>query len=42
MGIDINKDYCISARKRIRQIQPRLFEERATYNVESNNEAIDS
>ncbi len=38
VGIDINKEYCQHAKNRIMQIQPRLLDEQATYNVEINNE----
>jgi len=42
VGIDINETFCQYARKRVFQIQPRLFDERATYNSENNDEtAVD-
>ena len=42
VGIDIKKDYCIHARNRIKQIQPRLLEDKALYNAEIDYEATDS
>ena len=40
VGIDINEEYCQQARKRVMQIQPRLFDEQATYNVETKDEGV--
>ena len=37
VGIDINDSYCEIAIQRIMQAQPRLFEEREPYNVETKN-----
>jgi len=39
VGIDINEEYCELARQRVIQIQPRLFDERATYDVETIDES---
>ncbi len=39
VGIDISEEYCQQAENRIMQIQPRLFDERVVYNVESKDEA---
>ena len=35
VGIDINEEYCQQAKKRIGQIQNRLFDQRAAYNEEN-------
>lgn len=40
VGIDINEEYCQQARIRVMQIQPRLFDERATYNMETKDEPV--
>ncbi|MEW6718017.1 MAG: site-specific DNA-methyltransferase [Chloroflexota bacterium] len=40
VGIDNNEEYCQQAIQRIMQIQPRLFDDRAFYNVEINDETI--
>ena len=37
VGIDINDLYCETAKQRVMQTQPRLFEERGPYNVETKN-----
>lgn len=37
VGIDINDLYCETAIQRVMQTQPRLLEERGTYNVETKN-----
>ena len=39
VGIEINEEYCELARQRVIQIQPRLFDERATYAVETTDES---
>ena len=40
VGIDIAEEYCQQARQRILQIQPRLFDEPATYTVETKDESV--
>jgi site-specific DNA-methyltransferase (adenine-specific) len=35
VGIDIDEEFCKLAEQRVMQIQPRLFEEQASYNVEN-------
>lgn len=40
VGIDISKEYCQMAKKRVMQIQPRLLEEPATYEPRTYNEPV--
>lgn len=40
VGIDISQEYCEQAVERVSLIQPRLFDERVTYSVETKDEAI--
>ncbi|MBN1149524.1 MAG: site-specific DNA-methyltransferase [Anaerolineales bacterium] len=42
VGIDISEEYCQQAKERIMHIQPRLFEDQATYSVEVDDEAAAS
>jgi len=39
VAIDIDEGYCEQARKRVMEIQPRLLDKRATYNLEIKDEA---
>ena len=40
VGIDISSEYCEQAKKRILEIQPRLFDEQAPYIVETKDETV--
>jgi len=40
VGIDISEEYCQQAKTRILEIQPRLLDERASYIVENEDEAV--
>jgi site-specific DNA-methyltransferase (adenine-specific)/site-specific DNA-methyltransferase (cytosine-N4-specific) len=39
VGIDVNEEYCQQAKSRVMQIQPRLFDEQETYDVEPKDES---
>ena len=39
VGIDVDAEYCEQAQKRVVKIQPRLFDEQASYNLEIKDEA---